>query len=46
MVGCRSVGCVCMGIVWWGEGVVRQKCDKSEEGVKADVLIVSHVLRR
>ena len=46
MVGCRSVGCVCMGIVRRGEGVVREKCDKSEEGVKVDVLNVSHVLRR
>ena len=46
MVGCRSFGCVYMGIVRLGEGVVRQKCDKSEEGVKVDVLIASHVLSR
>ena len=45
-MGCRSVGCVCMGIVGWGEGVVRQKCDKSEEGVVCDVLNLSHVLSR
>ena len=29
-----------MGIVRLGGGVVRQKCDRSEEGVKRDVLIV------